>query len=258
MESASNKGFIVKIAVAGLGYVGLSNAVLLARDHDVVGYDIDAVRIGLINARESPFQDSALSERLSGAELRLKVTENAREAFQNADVVIIATPTNFDETRNGFATETVEETIALALEYSERAVLVVRSTVPVGFTEKMQKRFATEQILFCPEFLREGQALHDSLHPSRIIVGGAGKRAKDFASILADAAEKQDVETLLMSPSEAEAVKLFSNSYLAMRVAFFNELDSYALSHELDARNIINGIGFDPRIGNHHNNPSFG
>ncbi|MEM7243416.1 MAG: nucleotide sugar dehydrogenase [Pseudomonadota bacterium] len=248
----------MKIAVAGLGYVGLSNAVMLAQHHDVIAYDIDEARVAAINERKAPFQDVEISAFLAEKSLLLKATTVSAEAFEDADFALIATPTNFEEDLNAFATDTVETVIAEALKRSEHSTIIVKSTVPVGFTKRMQQEFDTDRILFCPEFLREGKALYDSLNPSRIIIGDRCENAEVFARLLTEAAQKQNIDTLYMSSGEAEAVKLFSNSYLAMRVAFFNELDSYALSNGLDAKKIIEGIGYDPRIGDHHNNPSFG
>ena len=239
--------------VAGLGYVGLSNAVMLAAENQVVGYDVDPDKVALINSGVPPFQDADLEKALSRKSLRLNATSDEEEAFLDADIVVIATPTNFDEKKNSFATDTVEATIETAFKYAQTSKIVIRSTVPAGFTRQMQKKFNSDRILFCPEFLREGRGLFDNLNPSRIIVGGPAELAGRFAQILKAASEKPNVDILLMSSTEAEAVKLFSNSYLAMRVAFFNELDSYALSNGLDVKNIIDGIGYDPRIGDHHN-----
>lgn len=248
----------MKIAVAGLGYVGLSLAVLLAQAHEVVALDVNAARVGQVNAGTSPLEDADISAFLAGGRLKLACTTDARQALEGADYVIIATPTNYDTRTNRFDTSTVEQVIAQALYYAPGATIVVKSTIPVGFTERMRAEHGTNRILFSPEFLREGRALHDNLHPSRIVVGDSTPEARRFAGLLAEGSLDPDVPVLFTGSTEAEAVKLFSNTYLALRVAFFNELDSYALTNGLDAREIIDGMCLDPRIGCHYNNPSFG
>ncbi|MFN4058683.1 MAG: nucleotide sugar dehydrogenase [Roseinatronobacter sp.] len=248
----------MKIAVAGLGYVGLSNAVLLARRHKVWALDIDTARVEQVNARKSPIQDVDIRAALTSGALDLHATLDPVTAYAGADFILIATPTDYDIRTNYFDTSSVDATIRQARAIAPDATLVIRSTVPVGFTAGLRDQLGTDRIIFCPEFLREGLALHDNLHPSRIIVGGTSPRAGEFAEILRAASDRPEVPVLLTGPSEAEAVKLFANTYLAMRVAYFNELDSYALAHGLDTREIIAGVGLDPRIGTHYNNPSFG
>ena len=248
----------MKIVVVGLGYVGLSNAVLLAQHNEVIGVDISLERVEALNARESPIIDAELSDYLANKDLNLFVSTDLNFSVERADYVIVSTPTNYDEKTNFFDTSSVESVIAHVIEAEPNACIVVKSTIPVGFIEDVRERLDTDAVLFSPEFLREGKALYDNLHPSRIIVGEKSERAKTFANLLAQASLKRDVEILLTGPREAEAIKLFSNTYLAMRVAFFNELDSYALSGEMNSREIINGVSLDPRIGNHYNNPSFG
>ena len=249
---------MLKITVVGTGYVGLSNAVLFAGEHDVTSLDINAQRVDMINHRQSPIVDEYIEKAFTESTLNLTATLDAEKAYKDADYIIVATPTNYDSETNYFDTSSIESVIEQILLINSTATIIIKSTIPVGYTAELKGRFESNQIVFCPEFLREGKALYDNLYPSRIIVGEKSERAEQIATLYLNATVEKNAPTLCMHSTEAEAVKLFSNTYLAMRVAYFNELDTYCAKHGLDSFDIVRGVGLDPRIGQHYNNPSFG